>query len=36
MVFCQTYLATISGGVIHDRRRVEADDNCGSETYEAI
>jgi hypothetical protein len=32
----QTYLATISGGVIQDRRRVEADDNCGSETYEGI
>jgi hypothetical protein len=32
----QTYLATISGGVIHDRRRVEPDDNCGSETYEGI
>jgi hypothetical protein len=32
----QTYLATISGGVIQDRRRVEPDDNCGSETYEGI
>jgi hypothetical protein len=32
----QTYLATISGGIILDRRRVEADDNCGSETYEGI
>src|SRR3954452_18416909 len=32
----QTYLATINGGVILDRRRVEADDNCGSETYEGI
>jgi hypothetical protein len=32
----QTYLATISGGVILDRRRVEADDNCASETYEGI
>lgn len=32
----QTYLATISGGVILDRRRVEDGDNCGSETYEAI
>ncbi|MEA2941055.1 MAG: hypothetical protein QOD09_1584 [Bradyrhizobium sp.] len=32
----QTYIATISGGVILDRRRVEADDNCGSETYEGI
>jgi len=32
----QTYFATISGGVILDRRRVEADDNCASETYEGI
>jgi hypothetical protein len=32
----QTYLATISGGVMLDRRRVEADDNCASETYEPI
>jgi hypothetical protein len=32
----QTYLATISGGVILDRRRVEVEDNCGSETYEGI
>lgn len=32
----QTYLAIISGGVILDRRRVEADDNCGSETYQGI
>jgi hypothetical protein len=32
----QTYLATISGGVIQDRRRVEAEDNCASETYEGI
>ena len=32
----QTYFATISGGAILDRRRVEADDNCGSETYEGI
>src|SRR3954447_7159126 len=32
----QTYLATISGGVILDRRRVEAEDNCASETYEGI
>ena len=30
----QTYLATISGGVILDRRRVEPDDNCATETYE--
>ena len=32
----QTYLATISGGVILDRRRVGPDDNCASETYEGI
>jgi hypothetical protein len=32
----QTYLATISGGIILDRRRVEADDNCASETYEPV
>jgi hypothetical protein len=32
----QIYIATISGGMILDRRRVEADDNCGSETYEGI
>jgi hypothetical protein len=32
----QTYLATISGGLILERRRVEAEDNCASETYEAI
>jgi hypothetical protein len=32
----QTYLATISGGVILDRRRVEPDDNCATETYEPI
>lgn len=32
----QTYLATISGGLIRDRRRVEPDDNCASENYEPI
>jgi hypothetical protein len=32
----QIYRVTISGGVISDRRRAEADDNCGSETFEAI
>jgi len=32
----QTYIATISGGVILDRRKVEAEDNCASETYEGI
>jgi hypothetical protein len=32
----QTYRVTISGGVIIDRRRVEADDVCASETYEPV
>jgi hypothetical protein len=32
----QTYRITISGGEIIDRRRVEADDNCESESYEPI
>jgi hypothetical protein len=32
----QTYRITISGGVIIDRRRVEADDTCTSESYEPI
>src|SRR4051794_26036679 len=32
----QTYLATIGGGIILDRRRVEASDNCASESYERI
>lgn len=32
----QTYRVTISGGVIVDRRRVEADDNCVSESFEPI
>jgi hypothetical protein len=32
----QTYVVTITAGVIQDRRRVEADDNCASETYEGI
>jgi len=32
----QTYRVTISGGVITDRRRAEADDNCISETFEPI
>jgi hypothetical protein len=32
----QTYLATISGGAILDRRRVDGEDNCASETYEGI
>jgi hypothetical protein len=32
----QTYRVTISDGVIIDRLRVEADDNCASESYEPI
>ncbi|QOZ44240.1 hypothetical protein XH89_12630 [Bradyrhizobium sp. CCBAU 53340] len=32
----QTYIVTISGGKIVDRRRAEADDICGSEAYEPI
>lgn len=32
----QTYRLTISGNVIVDRRRVEEDDTCASETYEPI
>jgi hypothetical protein len=32
----QTYRITISGGAMIDRRRVEAEDNCVSETYEPI
>ena len=32
----ETYRVTISGGMIIDRRRAEADDNCASETYEPI
>jgi hypothetical protein len=32
----QTYRVTISGGVIIDRRRVEPEDNCASESYEPI
>ena len=32
----QTYLVTINGGKIIDRRRAEADDTCASETYEPI
>jgi hypothetical protein len=32
----QTYRITISGGVIIDRRRAEAEDVCASETYEPI
>src|SRR6202171_760208 len=32
----ETYRVTISGGVIIDRRRVEADGVCASETYEPV
>ena len=32
----QTYRLTIGGNVILDRRRVEDDDNCASETYEPV
>jgi predicted small lipoprotein YifL len=32
----QTYRATISGGVILDRRRVEDGDGCAAEVYEGI
>jgi hypothetical protein len=32
----QTYRATISGGVIIDRRHVEDGDSCASENYEPI
>jgi hypothetical protein len=32
----QTWRISISGGAIIDRRRVDADDNCGSESYEPI
>lgn len=32
----QTYIVTINGGKVIDRRRAEADDICGSESYEPI
>lgn len=32
----QTYIVTITGGKIIDRRRAEADDICGSEAYQPI
>lgn len=32
----QTYLITISGGAIIDRRRAEADDNCVPGSYDPI
>jgi hypothetical protein len=32
----ETYRITVSGGVIIDRRRAEAADNCANESYEPI
>lgn len=32
----QTYIVTINGGKVVDRRRAEADDICGTEAYEPI
>ena len=32
----QTYRLTVSSNAIVDRRRIEDDDNCSSETYEPI
>ncbi|MGY4372106.1 SH3-like domain-containing protein [Bradyrhizobium sp. LB1.3] len=32
----QTYIVTITGGKVVDRRRAEADDICGSESYQPI
>jgi hypothetical protein len=32
----QTYRLSISGGVIIDRRHVEADDGCAAESYEPV
>ena len=32
----QTYRISISNGVIFDRRQVEADDTCATESYEPI
>lgn len=32
----QIYVVTINGGKVVDRRRAEADDICGSESYEPI
>lgn len=32
----QTYRVTIAGDLIVDRRRVEEDDNCATESYEPI
>ena len=32
----ETYRITITGGVVLDRQRIDANDNCGSETYQPI
>lgn len=32
----QTYRISINGGMITDRRRVDADDNCETENYEPV
>jgi hypothetical protein len=32
----QTYRVEISGGVIADRQKVEAEDTCATESYEPI
>lgn len=32
----QTYVVTVLGGKIVDRRRADADDNCGTETFEPV
>ena len=32
----QTYRISINDGMITDRRRVDADDNCGTENYEPV
>jgi hypothetical protein len=32
----QTYIVTVSGGKVVDRRRAEADDVCASESYQPI
>ncbi|OKO86881.1 hypothetical protein AC629_15450 [Bradyrhizobium sp. NAS80.1] len=32
----QTYIVTINGGKVIDRRRAESDDICGSDSYEPI
>ena len=32
----QTYLVEISGGVIADRQKVEAEDTCNAESYEPV